>query len=376
MTKTKKALLSVIAVIFIVAVVFGLTVSGIAIWRKTRLNRYDFSSLNGAANKTVLFIGDGMGFNHLKVASAYYQKETFVSSLEHQGEITTFSNNMFLPTDSAAAGSALATGRKYDLKQVSQYKGQNVQTVAEKAKERGLGVGIVTTDGLNGATPASFSAHAPSRGDKDAIVSCQAASGFDLFLGAGFDLYSANKKLFTDNGYAFCTDTNELSSGSGKIIAAFKSVVAENGTAEKPTLQTLTAFALEYMEANFPQGYFLMIEGAHIDKRSHDNDVMGMVRYLNGFDQSVKLACDRLQSAGTDYAVIVTADHETGGLRYKNQSKEQINDSLYRHGGHTSANVPYFLRLHTSQSVNVKSVIGKRMDNTDICKLICAFIGC
>ncbi len=378
MKKSRKIVAIVLIVVFGAAAIFSLVIGGIAIWRSQKyLNNYDFSPLGGAANKVVLFIGDGMGFNHIKVTSSYYEKDMFVDSMEYKGEITTFSRSVLAPTDSAAAGSALATGRKHYLGQVARRYSKDVETIAETVKKQGLGVGIVTTDKLSGATPASFSAHTWLRSNSDEIISDQAKSNFDLFLGAGKEDYEAKKQKFVDNGYTFCTNMNELGEADGKIIAAFGGLSASAGEgdmSEAPTLSMLTEFALSYMEQKYPQGYFLMIEGAHIDKRSHRNDVFGMVEYLDNFDESIRFACETLGEMDNT-AVLVTADHETGDLQFDGQTKAQISNDLYRRGGHSTANVPYFMNLNTLKSVDVASVIGKRMDNTDIYKIIKAFMG-
>ena len=373
MRKMKKAAVAVIAVVTALIVAVSASFLGIFIYRKTNVGRYDFSYLFGSANRVVLFIGDGMGKNHINVTASYYGVTPYVTTLPVKGEITTYSNSLFTPTDSAAAGSALSTGQKYDNKEVARHNGQDVESISEYAKSLGLGVGIVTTDSLSGATPACFSSHANNRGDNEDIVAGQLNSNIDLFMGAGYSRYASYKRQFEEKGYTFASDLSELGEADGgKIIASFTNVPAENGSDRTPTLSSLVSFALAYMERRFADsGYFLMIEGAHIDKMSHDNDIINMVKYLKDFDGSVKLACDSLADK-TDCAVIVTADHETGKLRFNNQSKEQINNSLYTRSGHSAANVPYYIYLDTTAQ-NVKPFPAK-MDNTDIYKIIRAML--
>lgn len=373
MTKKRKIIISVCVVFSIIFAICG-GFLGLVISRNIRLNTIDFSKIFGSSNKVVLFIGDGMGFNHIKATSSFYERQMFMTTFENQGQVSTFSNSLFSPTDSAASASSLATGKKYDNKEVSRHHGADIQTISELAKAKGIGVGIVTTDNLYGATPASFSSHANKRGDTDQIILGQLTSNIDLFLGAGKNTYENYKQTLIDKGYNYQNDLSLLQINQTKQFGVFESVVAVNGSNISPTLEMLTDYAVNYLEANFPNGYFLMIEGAHIDKRSHSNDIFGMMSYLNSFDSSIEICYDKLQSQSS-IAMIVTADHETGGLNFNNQTKEEINNSLYTRSGHSSKDVPYFIFQKTESPIKVSSVLKSKIDNTDIFKLSKALLG-
>lgn len=345
----------------------SLAFMGVALNRTKNLYKTDFSRLHGLASKTVLFIGDGMGENHIKTTETYYGERAFMRSLGADGFVTTFSNNVGLPTDSAAAGSALATGQKFNNGEVARHGGNNVKSVAEYAKEKGLGVGIVTTDNLYGATPASFSSHANNRGDTSEIIKGQINDVVDLYLGAGKGEYTKYKSQFESKGFTFATSFNDVvgSVSGNKLIMPFSSLPSEDGTADTPTLEMCTEFALKFMEARFPGGYFLMIEGAHIDKKSHKNDIIPMTKYLKSFDNSIKIAYDRLKDL--DSAIIVTADHETGGLKYKDgETKDDIKNSLYTTKTHTGTNVKYFIFVKGLSADELKAIIPAKIDNTDV----------
>lgn len=374
MTKSfkNKIYIAVCVIISIIVMVGCSILGGIAVKRLKLYNNYDFKNLINSANKVVLFIGDGMGDNQIKNTSLYYNKSISFTEFEHSGHITTFSYNILGPTDSAAAGSALATGKKYDNGEVARHKGKDIESISEYAKSLGLGVGIITTDKLYGATPASFSAHANNRGDKDEIISYQIDSNIDLFIGAGIQSYTAKKENFKSNGYTFTSDYSELDLNSNKIIGAFSEILPNNGTNVRPTLEMLTEFGIEFMEKHFPNGYFMMIEGAHIDKKSHSNDIMGMMEYLVNFDNSINFVKNKFENKN-NCAIFVTADHETGGLRLAT-SKTQISDVLYQTGGHTSANVPYFILFKTTKRIKLEDEISDTMDNTDIYKMIRAML--
>ena len=373
--KLKTTLLAVFLAAVFIAFAFGGICLGFYISHDSKLDRYDFSALIGASNKTVLFIGDGMGFNHISVTENYFERETYFEAFEISGQISTFSNVLLGPTDSAAAGSALSTGKKYNNGEVARHNKKDIESISEYAKSLGLGVGIVTTDNLSGATPASFSAHANNRGDTDDIINGQVNSNIDLFLGAGLSTYSEHRAEFEANGYTFCQEyeTLETNINKTKLIASFSAVGHSEPTSSEPTLDMLTDFALNFMELHYSDGYFLMIEGAHIDKCSHKNDIVGMVNYLKNFDESIELAHNKLK-AEANAAIIVTADHETGGLKFNGESKDKINDNLYTRNWHSTKDVPYYIFLKTQKTIDAKTIFNKEMDNTDIFKIMHAML--
>ena len=143
-----------------------------------------FDQLRGQASKVILLIGDGMGDNHIRNTQLNYDRAMYVDELEYKGHISTFSNHTVC-TDSAAAASALATGRKYNNYEVTHHDGVDIASITEQAKAAGYGVAVVTTDVLSGATPACFSAHAPERTLTDVIISSQIAGSADLLMGHG-----------------------------------------------------------------------------------------------------------------------------------------------------------------------------------------------
>ena len=368
--KHKKIVLPIILILLVC--IISITIYwGVVLYQKYNYQKNYFTGFNSLAPKTILFIGDGMGENHIKTTSSYYQKDMFITSFETSGYVTTFSNALLSPTDSAAAGSALSTGQKFDNGEIARHNHQDIQTLGEYAKNLGLGVGIITTDNIYGATPSAFSAHADSRSDTTQIIQSQLYSNVDLFLGAGTKQYQQYQTNFEQQQYNFVTDYSNLLVTSNKIIGVFESVLPQNGTNISPTLEMLTSFALQYFEANFPNGYFLMIEGAHIDKKSHDNNIIEMMKYMNSFDQSVEIAYNKIGNQN-GVAIIVTADHETGGLQFSNQTQKDISNNLFTTSSHTNKNVPYFFYLNTN--ISVKKDIPKTIDNTDISRLCRALL--
>lgn len=305
---------------------------------------------------TILMIGDGMGPLHLEATKGYFGMDTlFMETMSYNGMVTTFSKTGV--TDSAAAATALSTGVKIQNGGVAMDGGKNLETMGELAKKHGKSVGIITTEALYGATPASFSAHAQFRGESDRITKFQLESGFDLFIGAtDLSNYASYEYDIRAAGYDYVNEFDDLSYSSDKIFAVFSKISTSNGTNEQPELKDIVRFAINFLESKSDNGYFLMIEGAHIDKRSHSNDIKGMVEQLKAFDEAVNAVMDE---ASVDTYVLVTADHETGDLRYNGETGDAIKNSLYHSGGHTGKDVRYFA---TSHVVNLP----RRIDNTNV----------
>lgn len=336
-----------------------------------------YDALKGESDRVILFIGDGMGVNHVKVGETYFERTMF-DGFDNTGLVNTSCKATALATDSAAAASAMATGLKYDRGYVSYQGGKAHQTVAEYAKSLGKGVGIVTTDTLSGATPAGFSAHTVSRSRKAEIINCQLNSGIDVFLGAGLTTwegddvnYDMYRSQFEEKGYTFCDAYSELSLDSNKVIGSFSEVANYTPTDATPTLKQLADFAVDFLEKKYPNGYFLMIEGAHIDKTSSNKDMSGMLAYLDEFDNAVESVKGKI-SDKNNYSMIVTADHECGGLKYNGETKDQINDSLFTVTYHTKDDVSYYTDFKLKSASRFD--FAKNIDNTDIFKICYALI--
>ena len=204
----KKILKSVMLKAFLtiligVTTVFGITVGGIRLHRVNLSVRYNFDYLTGGANKVILFVGDGMGDNHISITEAYYEKEMFFTSFEKQGHVSTSSLDVLKSTDSASSATAFATGNKVYNKEISTRKGTDLPNLTEYLKEQGIGVGLISTDSLSSQTIAAFSSHSSSEDNTEEIILEQTRSGVDLFLGSGRDLYRRYKDNFISESYSY-----------------------------------------------------------------------------------------------------------------------------------------------------------------------------
>ena len=316
----KRAVKITALALIIVILAVGAVLSGMAIAQAVKVKEAEEYAVEYAGERlnVIFMIGDGMGFDHVAAAEAKYGKLFFNNNADFTGEATTFSHNPFGPTDSAAAATALATGRKTDNGQVGQRDGREFTSLTEIALAQGFAAGVIATEGVDGATPAGFSAHTSSRNDKDGILADQLKSGIDLFFGSNAEI-----------------------SAGGKVFAAFEEIPLDGEGGRTPSLAQLVTAALDILSRD-EQGFFLMVEESHIDKRSHENDLAGALEHVKAYDNAVKAAVEYAERIGNT-VVIVTADHETGGLRYNGESAEELNDGMYTRGSHSGANVPYYV---------------------------------
>ncbi len=334
-------------------------------FRKPQTQIHDFRNDHFNVNKLILCIGDGMGENHIKISETYLEKAMVFNSFYYQGYVDTSSKNIFGPTDSAAAATAMATGNKVKNGSIGKDGDESLKSITEYAHDNHLGVAIITTDDLFGATPACFSSHANNRKDTFDIIESQLHSNVDLFLGAGYDTYANYKTSFEDENYYFCHKYQDLSLNHDKIIGSFQMVKPTECTDEMPSLVQLVAFAYTFMEKKFPNGYFMMIEEAHIDKMSHKNRIHEMIKYLAEFNEVIKNLNEKYHLM-KDVAILVTSDHETGNLTSFSGTKNDIKDNLYHSTSHSRQDVKYFLEIFGDDT---KYDIPQKIDNTDIFRL-------
>lgn len=339
-------------------------------------NQSKFDAIRHIASfkNAILMIGDGMGHNHIKVTEAFNEQTTFISrESEVTGWVTTRSSSSNV-TDSAAAATAMSTGMKVANGSISVKSGFHLTTMSEFAKANGKGVGIIATESLTGATPAAFSSHNSKRSNTDQIASEQFLNTVDLYMGAGKTYYDSKKDDMSNGRLSYYTNFNSLSEDIensdsqypfSRFLASFDTISVSESTATSPTLADMSLKAIAYLnDAYADSGFFLMIEGSHIDKRAHDNDLNGMINQVNGFDQAVEAVVEWAHDAN-DTFVMVTADHETGGLQYDGETKSELNDDLFTTGGHTGVNVPFYVYTDDKYPFFEQDEI---IDNTDIAK--------
>lgn len=268
-----------------------------------------------AAN-VILFIGDGMGLEHVKAARYFKGAPLCFEDFPHTASVDTDSLGGL--TDSSAAGTAIATGSRVWRGTFGDRSNGQLPSVLEYFQGKGKRTGLVTTDQMTGATPASFATHAAGRDDLAVIASNYLVDiRPDLLLGGGgrgMDPLSAQAA-----GYAVVTNAAELAALDPAAVTFLSGQFGEgpmayevDGVGDEPHLRDMTVFALAVLEQD-PDGFFLMVEGANIDYASHDWRLDRMIGEALELDAAVQAALDWAGSR-TDTLIFVTADHETGGM--------------------------------------------------------------
>ena len=285
-----------------------------------------------------LFIGDGMGTSHVAATESYlsYQKGVkggemlTMSTFPYFGMATTYSANSYT-TDSSAAGTAIASGEKtnnYSLGVDPDNK--PVKSMAYDLKEDGYKIGIVTTVAVNHATPGAFYASSSSRENYYDISKQILKSEFEFFAGSGFLDFKGKKgeeepidAYLEKNGYEVSYGLNEFwkeAEGKDKMILCQESNRAESAgnyissgaIAEDATLSQMLSCGIEYLGDKEP--FFFMCEGGDIDWGGHGNKIMPVVTTVIAFDEAIKAAYEFYKKHPKETLIVVTADHETGGL--------------------------------------------------------------
>lgn len=306
-----------------------------------------------APKRIIFLIGDGMGVPALTAATYAKGAPLSVLGMEHLGLVTTHSYE-FVTTDSAAAATALATGRKTHFEGVSLRPGttlvqeqdpaHHLPTLLEKAEAAGWKTGLVATVRLNHATPGAFAGHRVGRRQYDEIALDMAASGVDVMIGGGrkyFDQRKDGKNLLAglkEQGYAIANTPEAMQAATNtatQMIALLgPSDLGHAGDAQRPGLTEMMKSAIKVLERDNDEGFLLMVEGSQIDWRAHDLDGEGVVREMLEFDETIQAALE--YAAGRDDTlVVVTADHETGGLAVLDAA--QVNPLLEAAGGEQAA---------------------------------------
>ncbi|MFA6714902.1 MAG: alkaline phosphatase [Victivallaceae bacterium] len=295
----------------------------IAVYAMSRV----FSADQGGEKKAkyvFLFIGDGMGKTHIEVTEKAWQRKLWMNTLPVKGFVDTLAYGGET-TDSAAAATAIACGCKTRLGVLGlDSDGVPWETVAETAKKQGWKVGIVSNAPLNHATPAGFYAHQLRRSMYEEIARDLAAGGFEYFGGGSLTFKKKcgelTRKMLEEN-YVILESPPEiprLDPGKKYIVHADMPYVIDNKKNKGLSLADYTALGIKhlYSGSGKSKGFFLMVEGGKIDWCAHSNDGGCMVREIKAFDDAVKVAVDFLQKHPDSTTIVVTADHETGGLHF------------------------------------------------------------
>lgn len=300
----------------------------------------------GRAKYVFYFIGDGMGVNQVNGT------ETFLAAMEGRigvtpllfagfptvGLVTTYSATNGV-TDSAAAGTALATGNKTKNGALGVLDDLEtpVSSVAVWAKEAGAAVGVATSVSVDHATPAAFYAHVQERGMYYRIAKDLVASCFDFFAGSDFrkpvdasDSLAAGATIYDQCATAGYTIVRGYSEFRKKQLKAERLILLQpekpsNGdrtclpyaidrTANDLTLPQVTRAGISFLTQQQKDGFFLMVEGGKVDYACHANDAATAFKETVDLDDAVRVAYEFYEQHPDETLIVITADHETGGI--------------------------------------------------------------
>ena len=300
---------------------------------------------SGSAKNVIMLIGDGMGQEHIKATKAYFGLDSLYmeTMTTVRGEVTTRSRDDEV-TDSAASSTALSCGVKTDNGYVARVDKDNVENMAEYCSSFGMDVGIIATEYIVGATPSGFSSHAYNRSNGTNLYNGHMASDVDIFISEYDDSFynETRVKAISDNGFTHITTFADLTKNkysSAKIFATMPGFdTYGNDNPLYPSLAEATMYAINYLDQKSDNGFFMMVESSYIDKFCHKKDFVGMANELRAFDEAIKAVLEWAQQDG-ETLVIITADHESGDLRY---TPGDSFDNLFVTGSHTGKNVYFF----------------------------------
>jgi alkaline phosphatase len=385
------------------------------------------------AKYVFFFIGDGMGFSHISLTEAYLAAQKGVIGSEAlsftkfpvMGMATTYSASNPI-TCSSAAGTALSTGFKTKNHMLGVTPDtSNLTSISYKIHAKGIPVGIMTTVTIDHATPGAFYAHSADRNDYYTVARQLPESGFEFFGGGGFqgatpaknsvktgtELNNELLALASKEGYKVAYGVKEYNAkkaGAKKMIL-FQQKEKANGILPYAlfrkegdlTLTEVLKSAIDFLDKG--KGFFIMAEGGKIDWAAHSNDVANTIYETIDMSNAIEEAYKFYLKHPDETLIIVTADHETGGVSLGRKSGYVFDLSSIVKNHATMSNIGTnpedYMKVVPADSISKKTQIGwtttshtggavpvfavgvgseqfaGRQDNTDIPKKVCKAMG-
>ena len=304
-----------------------------------------FAAPKKAPKNVILLISDGGGLGHYTLLKNNRNADFQLGRMPVVGLAMTRCLDRAV-TDSAAGATALATGFKVNYETVAQDpEGKPHPTALEIAEAAGKSTGLVTTSYFYDASVASFAAHVKHRNQYAEIISQMLRSGAELIAGTAIKPMGEGElalapEIAKEQGYTVVTTRAELDAApkAGKILVAFPKQIRDLDFPDAP-LPVLARFALDRL-ASDPEGFFLVVETEGTDGSSHQNNIADVTAALISFDTAIGVALDFAAKSG-DTLVVVTSDHETGGMRVSNTEAKRFRVE-WSTTDHTGTAVPVF----------------------------------
>ncbi len=311
-------------------------------------SRTPLDSLREKPKNIIIFIADGMGFNHLSLALLTQQSEETSVWQEFDVKGWHDTRSSYGPlTDSGASATAMSTGTVTSFEVIGQdNKGNNLENIMELATQNNYLTGIVTDSYIWDATPAAFIAHTKSRDNAKEILTQIASSGLDLIFGELEDLgegnvpdYEATIEILNKRFHILDKSLEFPSSDSNtKPLAAVYAEDEVQDLNSDPNLTRLTTVALDYLTSK-DQPFLLLVESEEIDTKSHKNDSKGVLNGLKSIQKTLSYILD-FSKTNRETLVIFTSDHETGGLVIVSDKNYPNMQTIWASKDHTASLVP------------------------------------
>lgn len=344
------------------------------------------------AKNIILMIGDGMGYAQLEATRRFYHPQTPLSieTLPHHGKVNTASLSEMLArarhTDSAAAATAMATGVSVCNGVISKpcqhscdVGESDAPSIVEMFKTQGMSTGIVTSVAVTHATPAAFASHAEHRNNVENIIDGLFEVRPNIVMGAStYKHHAIPRQKAIQQGYKVVDTKTQLDaltkvmSPDQYLLGLFDSeknpasLPREHSAREEfarrdlPHLKDMALSAIKILEQN-QSGYFLMIEGGMIDWGGHENDIKTVIAETKAFDDTVAAIHQHI-AASEDTLLIVTADHETGGLSIQPGTRaDGYPNHQWKWTKHTNALIPVYAWGKDTEILHEKTI-----RNTDL----------
>jgi alkaline phosphatase len=301
----------------------------------------------------ILLIGDGMGLTQISAAMFSNNDRLALSKFPVIGFHKSHAANELI-TDSAAGATAISCGIKTNNGNIgTDENGISAQSILEELDSIGLATGMIVTSSIVHATPAAFAAHQARREMYEEIALDYLNTNIDLLIGGGRQYFQEREmddrdliKEFENKGYVIMdqlyTTMNKIKWPLDKNLIYF--------TADKQPLtvsggRDYLSFAVrqgvQFLEQKSNKGFFLMVEGSQIDWMNHANDGRGVVMETLDFDRAIWEAIQYANRTGNTL-VLVTADHESGGMSIESGSKINKLKYGFTTNGHTASMIPVF----------------------------------
>ncbi len=337
-----------------------------------------YSKNNPRPKNIILLIGDGMGLGQVSTSVLFSKNDQFKKFLSI-GLVNTCSADNLI-TDSAAGATAYATGYLTNNAVVGQDpQGNYLQTILEIAENKKMSTGLVVTSSITNATPACFFAHVKHRNMEFDIAEQFVQSGVDFVIGGGSDFFvplnfggkrEDHKNLFdtlSTRGYKVFQDFSEMYESS--LINKVAGILGHNGISKANdrnySLGDMTKKAISHLNKN-KNGFFLMIEGSQIDWAAHNNDQEYLLQEMNDFNSAIEAALEFARKDGNTL-VVITADHETGGMSITSgnlkENKINLGWVTKKHTANLVGIFSYGIGAESFNGIQNNFIIGRKLIN-------------